>query len=347
VIDLTDSDDLLAWDGPVAPAMADETWFDRFYFDLHGPEGRPALVIGGAIYPHANLQDAYVVAVIGQEQRNLRLSGELSGAPERGVLGPLTWEVVEPLSTWRLRLAGAHHPIGLEFDLEWTARAPAWAVHPIRVEQQPGMDGVTDFNHFFQSGTYAGTLTIDGKPMSVKGWTGQRDRSRGRRRARDRLGMHLWIACQMPGYSIGCNFNLDRDNRLHHFDGAALYEDGTARPIRNLRHRMEVDSVQQLQRGRVELDFEDGETVELSFECVAPGLLMAGGGYGGWHGVKRGPLYMEHERWPLDGSRNPQTLALGLAQTPARFETVGVVGHGLIELALSRSASYSYQADLP
>lgn len=346
MINLAASDDLMAWSGPAAPTVADEQWFDRFYFDLHGPDGRPAVVFGGAIYPAGDLQDAYVVAVSGGEQRNLRLSGELSAATAQGVLGPLKWQVIEPLRKWRMRLEESN-PIGVSFDLEWTARAPAWAVHPIRVESVPGMAGVTDFNHFFQSGHYAGFLKIDGVSSSVQGWTGQRDRSRGWRRARDRLGMHLWIAAQMPTWSIGCNYNLDRDNRLHHFDGAALFEDGSARPIRSLRHRMEVDSTHQLQRGQVEINFEDGEVAELSVECVAPGLLMAGGGYGGWHGVKRGPFSMEHERWPLDGTRNPLTLALGLAQTPARFECKGEIGHGLVELALSRSASYRYRPDLP
>ena len=66
--------------------------------------------------------------------------------------------------------------------------------------------------------------------------------------------MHLWIAAQMPNYSIGCNFNLDRQNQLSHFDGAVLGENGSARAIKGMRHHMEVDSLNLLQRGRVVID---------------------------------------------------------------------------------------------
>jgi hypothetical protein len=344
MIKLGPQDDQLAYGGPAAPTVADAAWFDRFYFDLHGPDGRPAVVVGGAVYPSGNLQDAYVVAVIDGEQRNLRLSGELSAAPHPGTLGPLSWQIIEPLKQWRLQLAP--NPSGVEFDLTWVARAPAWAVHPISIASSPETPGVTDFNHFFQAGYWSGTQTIAGRASCVDGLSLQRDRSRGWRRARDRLGMHLWIAAQMPAYSIGCNFNLDRQNHLSHFDGAVLDENGSARAIRGLRHNMEVDGVNLLQRGRVLIDMVDGESIELAFEGVAPGLYMAGGGYGGWHGVKRGPLCIEHERWPLDGSFNPLTLPLGLVQTPARFTRGGETGHGLVELALSRSATYRYQSDL-
>jgi hypothetical protein len=44
--------------------------------------------------------------VDGTEQRNLRLSDELSVThvtATGGVLGPLTWDVAEPMRTWRAR----------------------------------------------------------------------------------------------------------------------------------------------------------------------------------------------------------------------------------------------------
>lgn len=337
------SHDVMVYDVPPDSPASENPWFDRFYFDLHAPAGQPFVVVGAAVYPGLGLADGYVVAVTDKEQRNLRVSDQFAPGAPRSQVCALSWKVVEPLRQWRLKVGP--NPTGVELDVLWTARTPAWGVHPIRIDTLAEA-GTTDFNHLFQSGRYAGTITIDGTAIDVGGWVGQRDRSRGLRRARDRLGMHLWIAAQMQDYSIGCNFNLDRQNRLSHCDGALLHENGSACAIRGLRHRMDVDEVDVLLDGEVLIDVEDSTPVSLTFERTATGLFMAGGGYGGWHGIPRGPNHIEHERWPHDGSRNPRTLALGLQQTPSRFKSGEEIGHGLVELALSRSSFYSYRSDL-
>lgn len=314
----------------VAPD-ATPAWFDRFYFNLHSPAGTPFLVAGAGLYPGQRLADGYVCALIDGEQRNLRLSHQPA---QDSSVGPLSWETLEPLRSWRLRLDA--NPSGLRFDLVWTARTVPFAVDPIRVS------AATDFTHFFQSGRYTGELEIDGTSIDVDGWFGQRDRSRGLRQARDRLGLHLWLAAQLPDRCLALNFNLDRSNRPVHCDGALLGEDGSVRRIAAVRHALELDERDELRGGTLVVELEDGEQLEVMMASESPGLYMAGAGYGGWHGVPRGAEVAEAERWPLDGALDPRELALGLVDKPCRFTVAGVAGHGLAEIAVSRSSSYRY-----
>ena len=49
---------------------------------------------------------------------------------------------------------------------------------------------VRTFDHAFQSGFHEGWIEVDGVRTEVSGWTGQRDRSRGKRHITARQGIH-------------------------------------------------------------------------------------------------------------------------------------------------------------
>src|SRR5260370_32103510 len=78
------------------------------------------------------------------------------------------------MTTWHVALGP--NPTGLEFDLIWRARAPAWH-GDVTVTNSGG--GTTSFEHLFQSGRYDVILAIDGVGERIAGWHGQRARSRG------------------------------------------------------------------------------------------------------------------------------------------------------------------------
>lgn len=338
------TDDFMCYTVPAGATRSANPWFDRFYFNINGPEGSPFIVCGVGTYPGVEVIDGYVVAVTPEGQRNLRIADVLNATSPRGRVGPLRYACDEAWQAWSLQLG--ENETGVEFDVSWRARAAAEGVPEIAVGPTGPADAeVTAFSHYFQPGVLAGWVSIDGVRTDVTGWLSQRDRSRGLRRARDKLGLHLWIAVHFPEFSVGCNFNLDRNNNVSHCDGAVLYVDGRSVGIAHIHHAFELGSDDRLRSGRMEIELTDGSRMPMTVEAVAEGLLMAGGGYGGWHGVPRGPGYMESEVWPR-GSVSPRELALGLMQTPCKVTAGDSSGYGVIELALSRSATYEYVRSL-
>ena len=172
----------------VAPGTPDlhERFFDRFVFNLHATDATaPSILFGLGVYPPKDTVDGFVVLVTESEQRNLRFSTELS-ATDGSSAGPFAWRVVEPMKTWHVALGP--NTTGLEFDLTWRARTPAWFGDVV----VPGNGSLSSsFEHLFQSGHYDGRLTIDGHEQAVTGWYGQRDRSRGVRTMSGGNGLSL------------------------------------------------------------------------------------------------------------------------------------------------------------
>ena len=319
----------------LGPDATDRPGFDRFYFNMHGPQRLPAFfMIGAGIYPEPGLVDGYMVAVVGDEQRNLRTSDAIRAES----VGPLEWEVIEPLRTWRLFVGP--NPTGIEVDVVWRARAPHYEVDRYVVP------GQADFAHYFQSGRYEGQITIDGGQKRVDGWLGQRDRSRGRRGIRDRLGLHLWIQIQFENESIGFLYNENRAGEVTHVEGAVMREDGKVIPVTGVRHALSFNDDLELLRGRFEIDVQNGPVRRLTMNSTGPGLFMAGGGYDGWHGVDHGPGAVEHDVWPLDGSRTPRNLKLGITDALCTFHEGRREGSGISEYALTRSPRYAYAPTL-
>lgn len=334
---LTHDDDLLVTS---LPEGAGTDFFDRFYFNLHGAAPTPLVMIGAGVYPGAGLTDGYVIVVDGDTQSNLRFSTEASG-PLQGV-GPLSWHALEPLERWSLSLGD--NPLGVELDVEWTARTAPWRTEDIRVDN--GRGGVSDFGHFFQSGQYSGWLSIDGRRHDVGGWFGQRDRSRGVRVVAGGQGIHLWVQAQLADRSIAFIMDESRAHEVTLCDGAVLNTDGTTDAITQVRHDLEFDKGLDFRAGELELTTASGETLRLSADGSAGGGFLSGGGYGGWHGQPHGIDHLEHDSFALDGSVSPRTLDMPLTDRPATFTLGDEVGTGVFEFAHTRSASYTYKPSL-
>jgi hypothetical protein len=326
---------------PVEVVDLPERFFDRFVFNLHPRHAStPSVIFGFGTYPAKDTVDGFVVLTNDTEQRNLRYSTERSATDGSGG-GPFTFEVTEPNQTWRLRLAP--NPIGVEFDLNWHARTPAWfgeiAVQNTHAE-------TSSFDHLFQSGCYQGTLTIDGRSQSVDGWYGQRDRSRGVRTMSGGQGLHIWYQAQFPDRSIGFLLVETRGHQRLLLKGAVMHVDGELDPITDVRHDLAFDESLDLRSGTVEVSTLGGRRYTVDADATAGGGYMAGAGYGGHHGVPAGRDHIESDSYPLDGSVTPRTLNSALTDRLAEFHWGSQTGRGIFEFALTRSSSYRYQPTL-
>jgi hypothetical protein len=330
-------DEMVSADTPNLP----ERFFDRFVFNLHRTDATsPSILFGLGIYPPKDTVDGFAILVTDSEQRNVRFSSELS-ATEGASAGPLGWEVVEPMRTWRVTLGP--NPTGLEFDLTWRARTPAWFGD---VKMTNGKGAPSSFEHLFQSGLYDGTLTIDGRQEEVRGWYGQRDRSRGVRTMSGGQGLHLWYQAQFPDRSVGFLYVEDREHQPTLLEGAVMHVDGRLETIAGVRHDLHFDGDLDLESGTVEVRTASGDLYLIEADASAGGGYMSGGGYGGHHGRPMGRDHVEHDVYPLDGSVSPRTLDSALTDRLAKFTWSDTSGLGIFEFAHSRSGSYSYRPSL-
>ncbi|WP_052067923.1 DUF7064 domain-containing protein [Rhodococcoides fascians] len=317
-------------------------FFDRLMFNLHPDDSTaPSLITGLGIYPPKNSVDGFVVLSAAGEQRNLRFASELDST-DRQSCGPFSVRCLEPNEKWQLSLTA--NDIGVEFDVTWRARTPAW-FGEIAVENKAAATR-TSFDHLFQSGRYEGTVTIDGDTRSVDGWYGQRDRSRGVRTLSGGQGLHIWYQAQFADFAIGFLLVETRDQQPMLLEGAVMHESGVLDAITDVRHALEFTEGLDLVGGLVEVSTEHGKRYRVRADATAGGGFMAGAGYGGHHGVARGIDHIESDRYALDGSVGPTTLDSSLTDRLCSFTLDGETGVGIFEFALSRSKSYAYKPSL-
>src|SRR5260370_8328043 len=90
----------------VGPGVTDlpERFFDRFVFNLHRTDATtPSIIFGLGIYPARDTVDGFAILTTGTEQRNVRFATELRPTDASSSV-PLSWQVVDPLTTYHLRL---------------------------------------------------------------------------------------------------------------------------------------------------------------------------------------------------------------------------------------------------
>jgi len=318
-----------------------ERFFDRFVFNVHRTDRTaPSLLFGLGLHPVRDTVDGFTILSTATEQRNVRYSTELSGT-DWGSCGPFSYEVVEPNRRWHVQLR--ENPTQVTFDLTWRARTPAWW-GDIDVTNSSGQ--TTSFAHLFQSGYVDGTLTVDGRTEEVSGWYSQRDRSRGVRTMAGGQGLHIWYQAQFADRSVGFLLVESRDGSRLLLEGAVMGTDGTLDEIVDVRHDLVFDDQLDLKSGLVQVTTAGGGVYPIQTDASAGGGYMAGGGYGGHHGVVLGPNHVEGETWPLDGSVTQRTLDSSLTDRLCAFDWNGTPGSGIFEFALTRSSSYGYRPTL-
>jgi hypothetical protein len=339
---LTPEDDYLLHqtaDSFANPVSDSPNWFERLYFNFHDEEGSLLGVAGFGVFPNRQVADAYIVAIDGAAQRNIRLARDLGGRRTQTAVGPWTLTLLEPMQRWRLQLEETE---GIAFDLTFDARTTAYSVGLIEFDRGDGSS--TAFRHYNQAGAYSGVFSLDGAARPVEGWIGQRDHSWGLRHAHERQGLHFWICGHFADRTVMVSYNESRAHEVAFCEGAVLFFDDRP-PIRvvDVRHELTLaPSGLQAVEARLRLILEDGNDVELLVRPKLEDLFMAGAGYGGWQGQHRGDLHVESERWPHDARPALADQATVVVDQLASFESRDESGIGVFELGISRSSSYAY-----
>jgi hypothetical protein len=345
---LTELDDLLThqtFETHDRVFIDDPRWTERFIIEAHDPDGAVQLHTGLGIYPNTNYMDGFACVAANGEQRNIRAGRTMDQDRWRLHTGPLKFDIVEPMRSWRLRCDDAGY--GFSFDLTFTRRTQPVQMAPDVVERDGFL--VVHYTHFVQSGRYEGWIEVDGVRHDAAGWTGERDRSWGVRpaSARVRNGFHTWLPMQWDDLSIWLTTREGPTGERMTLSGAISpvaengAEPGPPVAVADFSHDLDIELVghhRVLRGGTLRVVGADGSAHDIAVRHHGPMLSVYGGGYGGpdAQGTPKGDGFLNGERWSTDPESFKQ-VPHSILEHICRFDRAdGHSGHGCFELCVGR-----------
>lgn len=304
-------------------AQTDRAWTEKICAQASAKDGSLQLALGLGKYTNRGVMDAYAGVSRGVEQWTVRASRALAPEPEPTSVGPIHYEVLQPLRTIRFALeANDAQPIAFEWVFEGVAPPFLEAA-----EQHRSRDGYrldADIVRYHQSGVARGWAEVDGERVELDdtAWTSTRDHSWG---VRYGVGAPVddvapvrqpaqvqsivnWapITCERPdGTRYAIHWYYQRhalgDWQRVEFQGGVEHPDGRKEPFVAVEPSYEVDPVnRRLRRAHLPMVMSDGSTRPLTVEVIGDtGFHLGAGLYfgldGHFHGQYRGALHVEGE----------------------------------------------------
>lgn len=214
---------------------SDSSWRERNYFSMHAKGGDSLIVCGMSMTPNSGRLEIYTRASYkGRAQINLSWNRELKSDRHILAVGPFSYTILEPLKRWRIKLDD--NPSLMSFDLIYSARHKPWEFKPIFWRR--GGRVIMDFMHFQQSGYYEGCMAVDGEPVDLAGFYGQRDRTWGVRRSGD---LHIWMGLQFDDFSVAAWLFEDANGKAVYTDGGFCYADEVGPPFVKIEHDIKFE----------------------------------------------------------------------------------------------------------
>ncbi len=337
---------------------SDYSWTEKIWVSIARTDGSVQLDFGLGKYHNRGIIDGFGGVSRGREQWTVRGSRELRSAPEQVAVGPIVYEVIEPLKQIRVRLeANDIQPIS--FDVVLSGVTPPFFEERNLVRNRRSNRVDVNVIRYHQGGWATGTITIEGETYELgdEGAFGFRDHSWGVRQAvgaapadlirstREKpstappRGMMKWTPSffRRPDgsyYETAINTTGGAWNRTSAYVNEA---DGSQALVRSAEPRMRYDPRTRFVRGgELLLVMESGETRRIEIEALGEsGFFLKTAGYGSWeghiHGSWMGPLRLDGEH--IADCWDDEHLALlgQLRDTPIRVREGDATGYGILE----------------
>lgn len=161
-------------------SQSDYSWTEKVCGMAAARDGSLQIGFGFGKYPNRNIVDGYAGASRQVEQWTVRASRELASDPDSIDVGPLQYQVLEPLKRIRVALLpNATQPLAFELELEGIA--------PCTLEDREDRRNLHGFRHtanqirYHQTGTARGWIELEGTRHEVTpgAWIMTRDHSWG------------------------------------------------------------------------------------------------------------------------------------------------------------------------
>jgi hypothetical protein len=304
-------------------AQSDPSWTEKVWAMAAARDGSLSVAFGLGKYINRDVMDGFAGVCRGTEQWTVRASRRLSPGLEVGEVGPIGYDVVEPLRRTRYRLA-SNDVVPIRFDIEVASVVPpateARETHISRSRSRVDADVM----RFHQSGVARGWIEVEGERIEVddESWVGARDRSWGVRYGigrpvddievaampADTSGMFVWMPVTMHRPD-GRQFTLFVYFQRYQGQGwstgsargAIELPDGRAKAFRDVIPQLGFrDDNRRLVGGTIQAVLDDGTERTYRVEPVSStGFHLGTGLYGGFeghfHGEYRGPLHVDGE----------------------------------------------------
>ena len=337
-------------------AEADLAWTEKIWASMARTDGSLQLDFGVGKYHNRGIIDGFGGVSRGAEQWTVRASRELASAPETVALGPIAYEIIDPLHTVRFVLE-PNDVQPISFDVELTAVTPPFFEERNLVRNRRTGRVEVDVIRYHQGGWASGTVTVDGETQEVRPdeWFGFRDHSWGVRQAVGAPPTDL-IPNSMSrpkGYRGGMKWTPSFFQRpdgtyyetaIYVVEGPFSYSsayindaDGTSARVRHVEPHVNYDPrTRHVLGGELRLIMDDGTERVVEFETVGDsGFRLKTAGYGEWaghkHGAWKGPLHVDGE-YIADCLNDEYLRTLGqFRDTPIRVREGDAVGYGIME----------------
>jgi hypothetical protein len=301
--------------------QSDQGWTEKVWASMGRKDGSMQVDFGIGKYPNRGVIDGFAGAARERSQWTVRASRELGLDPDTVRVGPLRYEVVEPLRKVRLVLE-PNDIQSVAFDLVFEGALP-----PVFEDRDLGIERgrvVTDVVRWHQAGTVSGTLHLEGAEYRVRSeeWFAFRDRSWGIRQYvgvapadlppadRDAFmaGLHMqWCPLLLrrrdgSSYEIHYYFRDSGPTRTH-YTGHINEADGTQIRILDLTSNIAfAEHNRGILGGEIVAVLDDADRSTRVFE-VSPigdtGFRLNPALYFGWkgmyHGTWKGPTHQDGE----------------------------------------------------
>ena len=301
---------------------SDLSWTEKICAMAAAVDGSLQLGFGLGKYPNRNVMDGYAGVSRGVEQLTVRASRRLAPRFEHTAIGPIRYEVVEPLKSVRFVLEpNDTQPVA--FD--WTFEAIVPPFLEDRTHRRNGVRVASDLVRYHQTGTATGWVEVDGARTDIAPdtWVSTRDHSWGTRfdvgqpqtdvEQVDALAgvsfRMIWspLAMRRPDgsrYALLLHYQIAKAPGFLHKTvmGGVEHPDGRMERWSDLEPALRFDPAnRRLLGGTVGATTEDGTTRVLEIEAVSDtGFHLGAGLYFGFdghhHGEWRGDLVVEGER---------------------------------------------------
>lgn len=299
--------------------QADRSWTEKVCLSVGAHSGEVQIGFGLGKYINRNVMDGYAGASRGVEQWTVRASRMLAPEPDLTAVGPIRYEVLEPLRRIRIALAeNDTQPVAFDVELDCSEIPPFLENHEFR-RQLGGYRTDNDLVRYHQVGVPRGWLQLEGRRYEIDpdNWYCTRDHSWGLRYGvgveppdimpgidPDQFPMNfLWSPMRLvrpDGSAYAIHFFYLRvpipgvPRTLH---GGVEHPDGTREPFAAMEPELRYDPVnRRLLGGRLHITMESGESRVLAIEVVSDtGFHLGAGLYfgldGHYHGEWRGEYH--------------------------------------------------------
>jgi hypothetical protein len=304
----------------------ERSWTEKICAMAAATDGSVQLSLGLGKYTNRGVMDAYAGISRGVEQWTVRSSRALAPDPEATVVGPIRYEVIEPLR--EVRFALDPNP-ALPISFEWTisgALPPVLEGREIHVSRDRYRVDA-DVLRYHHAGTARGWVEIDGarSQFGDGDWVSTRDHSWGVRyqvgaplpdlapvaRPEGTSAYVLWFPayCTRPdGGTYGLHLYLQRfsfgDWSRLTVEGGIEHANGRTEPFVDVQPDLRFDDrTRRILGGSFTVRLRDGTERVFDLQPVSDtGFHLATGLYGGFddhfHGEWRGTDHLEGEHIP-------------------------------------------------